>query len=200
MIKINLLGQKPPKPARRAVPAGLGTTLMLLVAGVAVAGVVLFAFWKTDQDELKKAQDEITSLTAQKTTLAPLEEELKKLEQQEADLQRKRGLIDVIERSKIGGRELLETVAGTVVRTETLWLTLMTRKGDALTMEGSAGSLQAVANFITQLKRSGYFEQVEIKETRQDERSGAAALFVFSITAQFRPPAAAGAAPGKAGD
>jgi Tfp pilus assembly protein PilN len=196
MIRINLLGQKPPKPARRAVPAGLGTTLLLLLASVVVAGVVLFAFWRADQKSLEDAQKEIGTLTAQKAQLAPLEQELKVLEQQEADLQRKKGLIDAIERSKVGGKELLETVAGTVVRTETLWLTLMTRKGDALTFEGTAGSIQAVANFITQLKRSGYFDRVEIKESRQDERSGAANLFLFSLTAEFRPPQAP-AAPGK---
>ena len=30
---------------------------------------------------------------------------------------------------------------------------------------GTAGSINAVANFITQLKHSGYFDQVEIKES-----------------------------------
>ena len=56
-------------------------------------------------------------------------------------------------------------------RTDTLWLTSLDRNGDALTIQGTAGSINAVANFITELKTSGYFDQVEIKESTQDPKT-----------------------------
>jgi len=55
----------------------------------------------------------------------------------------------------------------------------MVRKGNTLAMEGSSASINAVANFITALKRSGYFQKVEIQETKQDEKTTAVQSFTF---------------------
>jgi Tfp pilus assembly protein PilN len=79
-------------------------------------------------------------------------------------------------------------VANTVSRTENLWLTSMVRKGNALAIDGSAASLNSVANFITQLKRSGYFQKIEIKNAKQDEKNAAVQTFIFQLTADIAPP------------
>jgi Tfp pilus assembly protein PilN len=102
-------------------------------------------------------------------------------------------------RERRGGQELLEAIASTVSRTDTLWLTSVERKGDGLTINGSAGSLNAVANYITQLKRSGYFQTVEIKESHQDNSDKAVQIFVFTLTTQFGLPQSGGAAPASTG-
>jgi Tfp pilus assembly protein PilN len=86
-------------------------------------------------------------------------------------------------------------VANTVSRTENLWLTDMTRKGSALSMEGSSASINSVANFITALKRSGYFQKVEFKETKQDDKNVAVQSFTFQISAEITPPPAPQARP-----
>ena len=86
-------------------------------------------------------------------------------------------------------------VANTVSRTENLWLTEMTRKGNTLAMEGSSASINSVANFITALKRSGYFQKVEIKESKQDDKNLAVQTFLFQISAEIAPPPAVQARP-----
>ena len=97
-------------------------------------------------------------------------------------------------------RNFLQAIANTVSRTDTLWLVSVDRKGDALTINGAAGSINAVANYITQLRRSGYFQTVEIKESHQDDTNKTVEIFAFSLTAQFgltqsaAAPAGAGAA------
>src|SRR3989442_3207818 len=78
-------------------------------------------------------------------------------------------------------------VANTVSRTENLWLTEMIRKGTTLSMEGSSASVNSVANFITALKRSGYFQKVEIKETKQDDKNTAVQTLQFQISAENTP-------------
>jgi Tfp pilus assembly protein PilN len=108
-------------------------------------------------------------------------------------LQQRISVIEDLQRNRTGGQELLEAIANTVGRTDTLWLTSVERKGDGLTINGSAGSLNAVANYITQLKRSGYFQQVEIKESHQDAANKSVEIFVFTLTAQFGLPQSAGA-------
>ena len=92
-------------------------------------------------------------------------------------------------------------MANTVTRTDTLWLTSLTRTGNNLTILGTAGSINAVANFITQLKHSGYFDQIEIKESTQDTKNVAVQTFTFTLTAQFALPSdkSAAATPAAAG-
>jgi Tfp pilus assembly protein PilN len=103
-------------------------------------------------------------------------------------LQQRIGIIEQLQRNRTGGQELLDALANTVSRTDTLWLTSLDRHGDSLTMVGMAGSLNAVANFITELKHSGYFDQVEIKQSAQDDKDPAVQTFNFTLTATFALP------------
>ena len=103
-------------------------------------------------------------------------------------LQQRINVIEELQRNRTGGQELLDALANTVSRTDTLWLTSLERKGDGLTLLGTAGSINAVANFITQLKHSGYFDQVEIKESAQDDKDVTVQTFNFTLTAQFALP------------
>jgi Tfp pilus assembly protein PilN len=103
-------------------------------------------------------------------------------------LQQRVSTIEQLQRDRTGGQELLDQIANTVARTENLWLTSLVRKGNNLTIEGSSASINAIANFITALKRSGYFQQVEIKESKQDEKNAAVQTFNFQLSAQIAPP------------
>ena len=96
--------------------------------------------------------------------------------------------IEQLQRDRTGGQELLDEIANTVSRTENLWLTTMTRKGNTLAIEGSSASINSVANFITALKRSGYFQKVEIKESKQDEKATGIQTFTFQLSAEISPP------------
>jgi Tfp pilus assembly protein PilN len=96
--------------------------------------------------------------------------------------------IEQLQRDRTGAQELLDEIASTVSRTENLWLLTMTRKGNNLTMEGASASMNSVANFITALKRSGYFQKVEIKETKQDEKTSGIQTFMFQMSAEIAPP------------
>jgi Tfp pilus assembly protein PilN len=112
-------------------------------------------------------------------------------------LQQRVSTIEQLQRDRTGGQELLDQIASTVARTENLWLTSMVRKGNNLAIEGSSASINGVANFVTALKRSGYFQKVEIRESKQDDKN-TVQTFVFQLTAEISPPAAAPAAPARA--
>lgn len=89
-------------------------------------------------------------------------------------------------------------VANTVSRTENLWLTTMVRKGSNLSIVGSSASINSVANFITALKRSGYFQKVEIKDTKQDDKTTGVETFNFELSAEITPPQSGAISPGQA--
>jgi Tfp pilus assembly protein PilN len=73
----------------------------------------------------------------------------------------------------------------------------MVKKDNSLTLEGASASVNGVANFITALKRSGYFSNIEIKESKQDEKATAVQTFNFQISAQITPPGAPAATTAK---
>jgi Tfp pilus assembly protein PilN len=124
----------------------------------------------------------------EKARLENLKQQVENFDRQKAVLQQRIAVIEELQRNRTGGQELLDMVATTVTRTDELWLTSLSRKGNTLTFEGSAASINAVANFITQLKRSGYFQKVEIKESHQDDKNTAVQTFVFTLNAEFALP------------
>ncbi len=160
-------------------------------AGLVLGAVVLGFFYYTWENQLNKENVEIKRLTAQKTDLEQTKLQVEAFEKQKVVLQQRVSTIEQLQRDRTGGQELLDMVANTVSRTENLWLTEMVRKGSVLSMEGSSASVNSVANFITALKRSGYFQKVEIKETKQDEKNAAVQSFTFQISAEITPPPAA---------
>src|SRR5947199_8005100 len=197
MIRINLLGQIRPKASRRptAVDTGGALPVVFIGIGAAVGLVVLGFFYYTWDKQLTEENNKIKTLQAQKTELEQTKLQVEAFEKQKVVLQQRVNTIEQLQRDRTGGQELLDMVANTVSRTENLWLTEMARKGNALSMNGASASINAVANFITALKRSGYFQKVEILESKQDDKTQAVQTFVFQITAEIAPPQPAQARP-----
>ncbi len=190
MIRINLLGQARPKPARRAVPLEATLQLLLLAFALIFALGVLWYHWHQMNEDINQKQSQMRVLNGEKAKLENLKQQVEGFERQKAVLQQRVNIIEELQRNRTGAQELLDAMANTVNRTETLWLTSLTRKGNGLTIEGSAASINAVANFITQLRRSGYFQKIEIKESKQDDRNTAVQTFTFTLMADFALPQA----------
>ena len=199
MIRINLLGRTRPKATRTTVPLEATLQYVLLVIALVVSVGALYGHYLLLDRENTKVAAHIQKQTGEKARLEQLKQQVDNFEKQRAVLQQKINVIEELQRNRTGGQELLEAIANTVSRTDTLWLTSVERKGDGLTITGSAGSINAVANYITQLKRSGYFQTVEIKESHQDGSNKAVQIFIFSLSATFGLPQSAGAAPPAAG-
>ncbi len=170
------------------VDTGGALPVVFIGIGAAVGLVVLGFFYYTWQKQLTEENNKIKTLQAQKTELEQTKQQVEAFEKQKVVLQQRVATIEQLQRDRTGGQELLDMVANTVSRTENLWLTQMTRKGNALALDGSSASINAVANFITALKRSGYFQKVEILESKQDDKNAGVQTFTFQITAEIAPP------------
>jgi Tfp pilus assembly protein PilN len=190
MIRINLLGRARPKAARQAVPLEATLQLVFFVLSLVVAGGILYYDWHSMAQQSAEVRAQIQRLNGEKARLEQLKAQVDGSEKQRLVLQQRISIIEELQRNRSGGQELLDALARTVSRTDTLWLTSLQRRGNALTLQGSAGSIVAVANFITQLKRSGYFDQVEIKDSEQDAAVTAVQMFTFTLNAQFSLPQA----------
>src|SRR5262250_49723 len=195
MIRINLLGQTRPKAARRPVDTGAALPAVFIGAGILLGGLVLGYIYYSWQSQLAAENTRIKQLQAQKTELQQIKTQVEQFEKQSKVLQTRVETIEKLQRDRTGGQELLDMVANTVSRTENLWLTDLERKGNTLTIEGASASLNSVANFITAMKRSGYFQKVEIKESKQDDKNNSIQTFLFQMTAEISPPQAPQARP-----
>jgi type IV pilus assembly protein PilN len=196
MIRINLLGRSRPKATRQAVPIEATLQYVFLIVALVASVGVLYGHYLLMDRENTQVLAHIQKQMGEKARLEQLKQQVDNFQKQKDVLQQRISVIEQLQRNRTGGQELLDAVANTVSRTDTLWLTSVDRKGDTLTLNGAAGSINSIANYITQLKRSGYFQQVEIKESHQDPNSKTIEVFIFTLTAQFGlPQSATGAAP-----
>jgi type IV pilus assembly protein PilN len=187
MIRINLLGQARPKAAKKSVPLEATMQIIFLLVALGVAAVVLGVTYYQQKSELDKTNTRIASLQAEKASLQQIKADVDRFESQKAVLQQRIDVIETLQRNRTGGQDLLAMVANTVVHVDALWLTNLTRSGDSINLEGEAGSINAVANFITQLKRSGYFDNVEIKQATENDIVPSVETFNFAMTASISP-------------
>src|SRR2546425_11965670 len=157
MIRINLLGQTRPKSARRPVDTGAALPAVFIGAGVVLGGLVLGYIYFSWQSKLTEENNRIKQLTAQKTELQQIKQQVETLDKQKAVLKVRVDTIEKLQRDRSGGQELLDILANTVSRTENLWLTHMTRKGNRKHIVGSSPSINSHANFITAMNRYGFF-------------------------------------------
>jgi Tfp pilus assembly protein PilN len=195
MIRINLLGQAKPKASRRPVDTGAALPVLFVGAGVLFGALILGYLYYSWQRQLNDENTRIKQLQAQKTDLEQVKQQVEAFEKQKTVLQQRVSTIEQLQRDRTGGQELLDEIASTVARTENLWLTSMIRKGNTLTIDGASASVNGVANFITALKRSGYFSKIEIKESKQDDKNIAVQTFMFEVSAEITPPPAGVPAP-----
>src|SRR5215831_2792828 len=197
MIRINLLGQARPKAARRPVDTGAALPTLFIGAGVVFGLLILGYLYYSWQRQLNEENSRIKQLQVQKADLEQIKQQVESFEKQKQVLQQRVQTIEQLQRDRTGGQELLDQIASTVSRTENLWLTSMVRKGSNLTIEGTSASINGVANFVTALKRSGYFQKVEIRESKQDDKNTALQTYNFQLTAEISPPVAAPATPAR---
>jgi type IV pilus assembly protein PilN len=191
MIRINLLGQTRPKADKESVPLEAAVQVIFLVAAFGVALLVLGITYYQQEKSLDATQAKIAALTAEKASLEQVKQDVDRFESEKAVLQQRIDVIETLQKNRTGAQDLLQMVANTVVRVDSLWLTSMERTNNSLNLEGEAGSITAVANFITQLKRSGYFDNVEIQTATENDIVPGVETYDFKMTATVNPTAGA---------
>src|ERR1700751_2798782 len=123
MIRINLLGRTRPKAQRASVPIEATLQYVLLALAVGLSGVALWVHWGLLNRDNSNVLAQIQRQTSEKQRLENLKQQVDNFEKQKAVLQQRIGVIEELQRNRTGGQELLEAIANTVSRTDTLWLT-----------------------------------------------------------------------------
>jgi Tfp pilus assembly protein PilN len=189
MIRINLLGQNRPKAPKSSVPLEATMQIIFGLVAIGVALAVLGITYYQQKRDLDQTNAKITALRFEKANLQQIKQEVDQFDAEKTKLQQRIDVIEALQRNRTGGQELLQMVATTVVHVDNVWLTSLNRTGDAIDIQGEAASINSVANLITQLKRSGYFDSVEIKTAVEDDIVPSVETYNFSMSAAIAPPA-----------
>lgn len=182
MIRINLLGVPKSKKAKRAsFSVGAGANVMvlglILIGGALAANYGYYAYLNS---QAQKLQADLEAAKRENATLAGVKAKYQEREKVFQLYDRRVKVIHQLQEAQSGPSDLLNTVASTVNSTDAVWLSTMNDDGKNINLVGTAISANAVANLMSNLKKTNYFKSIEIKETYQDE--GVKDLQAFSFT------------------
>jgi type IV pilus assembly protein PilN len=191
MIRINLLEAPKPKNKRSAMPSmptmevgdvGSPRLKVLVVFGLAAA-FNLYTWYHLDAQKKVIAQN-MAQAEQKNRELADVKARYMARQREAENYKRRVDVIDQLRNNQTGPVNLMAMVGETVNNTEAVWLNNMKDQGASVDIEGMALSSDAVANLISNLQKTGYFRNVEIKESIQDDSVKDMQAFQFTLTCE----------------
>jgi type IV pilus assembly protein PilN len=164
MIRINLLSSgpkgRPAKPqydVRAQVLLGVGLVI------VTVAG----CWWYSDSldTEIAAKQAEKEDKTKQVAQLKEQVKQVSDFEQRKKQLEDKNRIIDQLEKSRVGPVKVLDHVSQSLEPLK-LWLVKVGVNGENIDLEGRALTNDDVVEFVNNLRRTDYFMDINLQESR----------------------------------
>ena len=190
MIRINLLGVAKTKgkrgsPAAVSAPMGEGGSLLVkaLAAMIAIA-VFNGGYWFILDKQKRDIAAQMSVAERKNRELSDVKARYMERQREAENYKRRVDVIDQLRAGQAGPVNLMNTVGDTVNKTEAVWLNTMKDAGASIDIEGYALSSDAVATLIANLQKTGYFKNVEIKETAQDASIKEMQAFLFTLTCE----------------
>ena len=175
MIRINLLGLPKTKKGRRGAGAALqegagGISWGILLASLVLAIGLNAYYYKHLSDRAEDLAARQKSPTTEAQKYANVQRVYESRKREVEAYERRIKIIDQLRTQQSGPALLLATLGDTVDQTDGVWLANAADDGPTVSIEGTALTTHAVANFISNLQHSGTFKNVELKDTFQDDR------------------------------
>jgi Tfp pilus assembly protein PilN len=193
MIKINLLENSKGKnkrgggggPSMPTMEMGdMGSPKLKILVVLVVAGLFNLGYWYRLDHQAKAIAAHMKVAEQKNRELADVKARFLERQTQADNYKRRVDVIDGLRQSQTGPVNLLAMLGETVNDTEAVWLNRMDDQGPSVSLEGTALSTDAVANLIANLQKTGFFRNVEIKETYQDEQIKDMQAFQFTLTCE----------------
>ena len=162
----------------------VGGPMLQVAAVLLVAGLLNAGYWYRLDREKKQIATAMQKAEQKNHELAEIKTRYMERQRQADAYKRRVDVIDQLRQDQTGPLGLLAMIGDTVNGTEAVWLNSMQDQGANIAIDGTALSSDAVANLITNLQKTGYFKNIEIKETYQDDSVREMQAFQFTLTCE----------------
>jgi Tfp pilus assembly protein PilN len=162
----------------------LGGPLIQVTAVLLIAGALNAGYWYQLDREKKSIEVQARMAEQKNRELADIKVRYLERQRQAEAYKRRVDVIDQLRNNQTGPVGLLSMIADTVNSTEAVWLNSMQDQGANVAIDGTALSSDAVANLISNLQKTGFFRNIEIKESYQDESVKDMQAFQFTLTCE----------------
>jgi Tfp pilus assembly protein PilN len=192
MIRINLLGTQKGKNKRSAGSStatvmevgDVGSPKMKILVVLALAALVNLGYWYQLDKQHRDIAAKMEVAVRKNAELADVKARYLERQREAENYKRRVDVIDQLRAAQAGPVNLLNTIGATVNGTEAVWLNSMKDTGAGVDIEGMALSTDAVASLIANLQKTGYFKNIEIKETYQDDTFKEMQAFNFTLSCE----------------
>jgi type IV pilus assembly protein PilN len=191
MIRINLLEAPKPKNKRSAMPSmptmevgDVGSPRLKVLLAVGLAAAFNLYTWYHLDAQKKTIEQNMAKAEQKNRELADVKVRYLARQREAENYKRRVDVIDQLRSNQAGPVNLMAMLGETVNNTEAVWLNNMKDQGPTVDIEGMALSEDAVANLISNLQKTGYFKNVEIKESMQDDQIKDMQAFQFTLTCE----------------
>ena len=191
MIRINLLGTAKPKKGRKsrrlfAMPTLTTEGPSPLIAGLAllvVAAAGIYFYHMRLENTHEKLQSDLTAANRSIASMVKVKQAYLERQKEYDAFKRRFDIIDQLRQGQVGPVPLLTNLSETVNKTEGVWLLNMHDDGATVSLDGLAVGPNNVANLMTNLRNSGYYKNVELRDTVQEDNSKSQ-TFSFSMVCE----------------
>jgi Tfp pilus assembly protein PilN len=184
MIKVNLIGagrKKAKAGAKFALPATFTPILLILIVlGTAGAGY----WWYTSLTrQVADLESKIKQAQAQKAALDKVIQADSIYEARKKALENRVKVIENLQKNQVSPVLALDELSDAIDRTQYVWLSNLDQNNAILTMNGTGTSLNAIADFYTNLTSTGYFKNIDVSNAQDNNGN-----YSFSLKCEFAPP------------
>jgi type IV pilus assembly protein PilN len=175
MIRINLL---PVRAARKKenIRRQISVFFLCVFFFVAVMGYVAYHLGRSISDLNAKIEHTQAELTKLQAIIKQVNEIKAKLN----TLQAKMDIIAKLELNRAGPVRIMDALTGLVVA-EKMWLTNLTEDGGMMSLKGVAMDNKTIADFMTRVEKSPYFQVVDLISSKQIKLEGDKKFKQFTI-------------------
>ncbi len=198
MIRVNLIqpvGMPVEATASFAIPASAKKQGMALAMSALICLAIVGSIYWLWSHQIMKSTQQLALERAEAARLARIQAENAKYHAELTAIQAHIGIIQGLNKSREGPKDLMTALGMTVNHANGLYLVSVAGNGGQLKIHGQSQHVNSIADFITALKQAGPFENVQLQRLFEDDHKDLVS-FTFDLTCVFKPPAEQAAAAG----
>lgn len=199
MIRVNLIqpaGMPMETTAALALPASAKRQGMAFGVSALVCIAIVGSIYWLWSHQITEATQQMVLERTEAARLAKIQAENQKYHAELTAIQAHIGIIQDLNKSREGPKDLMTALGVTVNHANGLYLVSVAGQGGELKIHGQSEHVNSIADFITALKQAGPFDNIQLQRLFEDDHKDQKS-FTFDLTCAYKPPAVpVAAAPG----